>query len=122
MKTMLFTIIFTIGTAFANNFEGCGTYEFTGILKEDQKAKNKISYYVHEGTKSQMIFEIPNTDDLSDLVLMMNTSSSFIGKITKPMDGTKGILTSPTKISRRFPDPLNSKSTGIKKISDEKCD
>jgi hypothetical protein len=122
MKAFFFISLLSVGSLHAQTFEGCGTYVFKGILKEDLNSKNRISYYVHEGTKSQMIFEIPNDQDLLDLVIMLNVSSTFTGKITKLMDGTKGVVTAPTKISRRFPDPLNSASTGIIKISDEKCD
>lgn len=123
MRFNLFILLLLSATTLhAKSFEGCGTYLLKGILKEDPAAKNRISYFVNEGTKSQMIFEIPNEKDLMLLATFLNDSSSFEGKITKQMDGTKGVVSNPSKIARRFPDPLNSASTGITKISSEKCD
>ena len=117
-------LILLLNTRFLNaqTFEGCGTYVFKGILRADANTKNKMSYLIHEGTKSQMIFEIPNEQDLVDLAMMINTSSTFTGIIPKLMDGTKGIVINTSEISRRFPDLLNPNSTGITKVNSKKCD
>ena len=41
--------------------------------------------------------------------------------ITKAMDGTRGVLTFPSEVERRLPNPLSSIDTGIIKVKNFKC-
>lgn len=122
MIKIILLLSFFSSHAFAQEFIGCGEYLFKGLLKMDEHSPFKMLYIVHEGTKSQMNFRLKEKDDAIKLALIIDIPSSFKASITKPMDGTSGVLSFPTEISRRFPDPLKSSSTGILKIKEMKCD
>lgn len=117
---LFFSIVFSV-SAFSQEFSGCGEYHFKGILKYDEKAPLKMSYIIHEGSLSQMIFYLVDKEDINMLAAVTEKPSQFKAKIVKKMDGTKGELRSPTEIALRFPDPLRSSDTGIAKIKNLKC-
>jgi hypothetical protein len=123
MKKGLICISFIwTSVLFSQEYQGCGEYLFKGILKDDKESPYKMNYVVNSKTKSEMIFEFSNESDLASLAILLDTPSSFKGKITKRMNGTKGVVKSPNEISKRFPDPLKSMDTGIFQIKAEKCD
>ena len=118
---LLLSLLSSLST-YAAEFDTCGTYLIKGILREDLSAPKGLSYYVNEGSKSQMKFIITEMSDASSLLIVLDKESSFTGKILNHMNGTTGTVREASKISLRFPDPLNSESTGISKIKEESCD
>ena len=108
-------------SAYASDFDGCGDYEFKGILKLDKSFKNQMAYIVHEGTKSQMTFEFEKEEDIVKVSPFLNMQSAFTATVSKDMDGTKGVLKNVSAISKVFPDPLKNSDTGLKKIKTIKC-
>lgn len=118
----VFILILFASAVYALEFEGCGEYLLKGILKTDSDSPYKMYYVVHPESKSQMTFQIIEKKDALKLAPMLNTPSSIKARITKMMDGTKGKISFPYEISNRFPDPLSSESTGIKKIKNLKCE
>lgn len=117
----LLVCLLLVGQASAQEFSGCGEYVFNGVLKHNDRSVFKMVYIVNEGTKSQMIFDFVERDDVMKLALMLNVPSSFKAKITRLMDGTKGVLSYPVDIDRRFLDPLSNKTSGLTKIKNLKC-
>lgn len=122
IKTIVFLLLFASFNSYAQDFSGCGEYEFKGVLRHDDHVPFKMIYIVNENTKSQMIFNLQEMEDMKKLAIMVNLPSKFKASIPKMMDGTKGVLTFPSEIGRRLPDPLSSKDTGITKIKNFKCD
>lgn len=121
MKKWVMLSFFITLNANANNFEGCGEYQFRGIAKLVDQKSFKLIYVVNEGAKSQMIFDLKNQEDIERLTPSLNRPSVFVGSIYKKMDGTKGVLEGPTGIGFRLPNPLVPNDTGIKKLSEKKC-
>ncbi len=121
MKFLLLSL-FVSYNAYSSDFDGCGEYEFKGILKIDKQAKSQMNFIVHDGTKSQMTFEFEKEDDIVKLSPFLNSQSYFKATIPKAMDGTKGVLRNLSGISKVFPDPLKNTDSGIKKIKSQKCD
>ena len=115
IKTLVFLFLIASINSYAQDFSGCGEYEFKGVLRHDDHVPFKMIYIVNENTKSQMIFNLQEMEDMKKIAIMVNLPS-------KLMDGTKGVLTFPSEIGRRLPDPLSSKDTGITKIKNFKCD
>ena len=122
IKTFLFITLISSAPLFSQEFSGCGEYSFKGILRHDENAPLKMSYVIHEGTKSQMIFHLTEKVDVPKLALVLDLPSVFKAKIHKQMDGTKGTLKAPFEIARRYPNPLVSTDSGMTKIQDLKCD
>lgn len=121
IKIILLLISFS-SHAFSQEFTGCGEYILKGIFKYDEYAPFKTVYIVHEGSNSQMIFRVIEKADVVKIALMIDHPSTLKASITKPMDGTSGVITLLNEIELRFPDPLNSSDTGIKNIKKIKCD
>ncbi|MBC7538449.1 MAG: hypothetical protein H7281_06490 [Bacteriovorax sp.] len=121
IKLFLLISLMSSSCLFAQEFSGCGEYLFKGILRHDEHAPLKMIYVVNEGTKSQLNFDLIEKDDVIKLALVLNLPTTITGNIEKPMDGTKGSLTMPTEIARRFPNPLKNNDTGITKIKIFKC-
>ena len=111
-----------VSNLFAQEFSGCGEYIFKGVLKSDEHAPLKLMYVVNEGTKSQMTFNLIERDDVPKLALMLDLHSTFRASITKNMNGSQGVLSFPTEIARRFPNPLSNKEMGISKLKSFKCE
>lgn len=120
MKYLLMSLLLSF-SAYASDFDGCGEYEFKGVLKIDKDLKNQMAYVVHEGTKSQMIFEFENEEDIIRMSPFLNIQSAFTATVSKEMNGTKGAVKNVTGISKVFPDPLKNTDTGLKKIKPIKC-
>jgi hypothetical protein len=121
MKKWIMLSFFITMNTYANGFDGCGEYQFRGVAKLLDQKSFKLIYVVNEGTKSQMIFDIKNQEDIDRLSPSLNRPSIFKGSILKIMDGTKGALEDPTAIGFRLPNPLAPNDTGITKISSKKC-
>lgn len=117
----LITLVFSFN-AYSQDFSGCGEYLFKGVLRHDEQAPLKLKYVVNENTNSQMIFTLLEKEDVKKLAIMIDLPTTMKANITKPMDGTKGVITFPSEIGRRLPNPLVSKDTGITKIKNFKCD
>lgn len=115
-------LVLLSSNVFAQEFSGCGEYVFKGVLKHDEHSPLKMIYVVNEGTKSQMTFDLIERDDVVKLSLMLDLPSTFKASITKPMNGTKGVLSFPSEIARRVPNPLSKNEIGIAKIKTFKCD
>lgn len=122
IKLFILILLESFPSVYAQSFDGCGRYEFRGILKMDESTKFVPVYIVNAETASEMKFTFSTEDEGLKVAAMRNTPSKFEGIIPRKMDGTVGLVKMPGKISFRYPDPLNSNSTGIKKLSDEKCD
>jgi hypothetical protein len=121
IKYILLFLFFNCSTLYSQEFIGCGEYNFRGILREDQKAPLKMSYIVHESTKSELRFELVEKEDLLKLGVFVNTETMLKAKILNLMDGTKGELREISGISKRFPNPLVPNDTGIVRLQDIKC-
>ena len=121
IKFIFFFNIFFNFNLYADGFEGCGKYQFKGILREYKGAAFKMAYIVNEGTGSQMVFNLKTQENVYLLIPLLNKPSSFKGNILELMDGTLGAVDELSAISIRFPNPLSANDTGIKLIQPMKC-
>lgn len=109
-------------STFSQEFLGCGEYHFKGILRKTPNTISKITYIVHENTKSEMRFSVSEIADEVNLSLFLNVPTEFTAKILKIMDGTKGVISDPNEISKRLPNPLGNRDTELKKLNTKKCE
>lgn len=114
MKLVIISFVVSVNL-YAGEFKGCGEYLVKGVFKKDE------TYIVNENSRSQMIFEL-GEEEKAILSPLIGKSSSFKGKITKNMDGTKGKIRDIKEVTIRFPNPLAPGDTGIIKLRDLKCD
>lgn len=121
MKSFFILMILFSANAFAQSFEGCGEYEFKGIVRKDKSAPLGLVYVVNEETRSQLNFPITSFAEIKKLSLFINQPTQFQAKILKNMDGTKGEFSDSVQIEKRFPNPLLSTDTGITRIKILKC-
>ena len=109
-------ISFNVYAENAQGFDGCGDYLLKGMVVENSD-KDKISSFVYKvniGTKSEVIFDFKDSEDLLIVTGYLDIPSEIKVSINKEMDGTLGEIEHLEKISFRKSNPLEpSNDSGI---------
>lgn len=104
-----------------SGFEGCGHYLLRGTLLLDKEHKLLI-YSVNHLTKSELVFSIPNKNDLNIIAGFLNKSTAIKADILKKMDGTKGEIQNIKEVDVRYPNPLSGpQDTYIRLLQSKSC-
>lgn len=101
------------------DFDGCGIYEYKGIVKIREK---KMNLFVNEGTKSELMFFLTLKQE-AQLAPYLDKQVEGKIQIIKMMDGTRADQFRILDSKRAGIDPLNPlKNSFLKKIENQKCE
>lgn len=121
IKSFLTLLILSTGICSAS-FQGCGEYTLHGVLKKNKSSSFKMVYVVNEGSLSQMVFEFAKISEMYKVVPLLDKPTSINATVLKKMDGTKGILSDVTNLTKRYLNPLQKNEISLKKLKNLNCD
>lgn len=118
---ILFFVFFT--SSFANEIfgeiKGCGTYKIAGIIRKDPQ--DGVHLVVNEKTASEYQLK-PAQGELPSFVGNIDIPITMKVKIIK-LDGTHGVISTPTESKLLIPNPLNpKKNSGFILLNKNKCE